>query len=101
MTHHFKILSHPIRIEILNILKNRGPYVCDITKLVKKTQPHISRNLTVLKQAALVAYEKKGTRIFYMFIYGLIFFKQKPTIFPQLILFLDFNNIFVSIYGYK
>jgi len=61
----FKILSHPIRIEILNILKNRGRYVRDITKLIKETQPQISRNLTVLKQAGLVVYDKKGTRICY------------------------------------
>jgi DNA-binding transcriptional ArsR family regulator len=61
----FKILSHPIRIEILNILKNTGRYVCDITKLIKETQPQISRNLTVLRQAGLVESEKKGTRICY------------------------------------
>jgi DNA-binding transcriptional ArsR family regulator len=61
----FKTLSHPIRIEILNILKNKGRYVCDITKLIKETQPQISRNLTVLKQAGLVVFEKKGTRICY------------------------------------
>jgi len=61
----FKILSHPLRIEILNILQNGGRFVCDITKLIKESQPQISRNLTVLKQAGLVVYEKKGTKICY------------------------------------
>lgn len=61
----FKTLSQPIRIEILNILKKRGRYVCDITKLIEESQPQISRNLTALRQAGLVVSEKRGTRICY------------------------------------
>ncbi len=61
----FKAIAHPLRIKILNALKDKNSCVCDMAKCIGEGQPQVSRALAQLKQAGLVVFEKKGTKICY------------------------------------
>ena len=61
----FRALSSPVRIKILNALKDNNSCVCDLTKLINETQPQVSRHLTALKEAGLLYSEKNGKRTCY------------------------------------
>ena len=61
----FKAIAHPLRIKILNTLKDNNSCVCDMAKVIGEGQPQVSRSLAQLKQAGLVICEKKGTKICY------------------------------------
>ena len=57
----FNALSDPIRLEILEFLRDGEKCVCKITPHVKQIQPVVSRHLKILKNAGLVKRRKKGT----------------------------------------
>jgi len=61
----FKALGHPSRLLMAEAL-SRGPLcVCDLQKLVGADMSTISRHLSVLKAADIVADEKKGQNVYY------------------------------------
>jgi len=63
---YFQALSHPTRIEILQILKGRNEMcVCEIVEKLKKDQSNISRHLNALKAAGVVEFRGEGVRSFY------------------------------------
>ncbi len=57
----FNALSDPIRLEIIEFLRNGEKCVCEITPHLKLIQPVVSRHLKILKNAGLVKRRKKGT----------------------------------------
>ena len=57
----FNALSDSIRLEIIEFLRDGEKCVCEITPLLKLTQPVVSRHLRILKDAGLVKKRKKGT----------------------------------------
>jgi len=57
----FNALSDPIRLEIIEFLRDGEKCVCEITPHVKLLQPVVSRHLKILKDAGLVKRRKKGT----------------------------------------
>ena len=57
----FNALSDPIRLEIVEFLRDGEKCVCEITPRLKLAQPVISRHLKMLKDAGLVKSRKKGT----------------------------------------
>jgi ArsR family transcriptional regulator len=57
----FNALSDPIRLEIIEFLRNGEKCVCEITPHLKLAQPVVSRHLKILKDAGLVKRRKKGT----------------------------------------
>ncbi len=59
----FKALSNPVRLKILNAIKDQNSCVCDLVKVVGETQPQVSRHLSALKNAGILTAEKTGTRI--------------------------------------
>ena len=61
----FKAIAHPLRIKILNALKDHNRCVCDMADLIGEGQPQVSRALAQLKQAGLVISKKKGTKTCY------------------------------------
>jgi DNA-binding transcriptional ArsR family regulator len=61
----FKAIAHPLRIKILNTLKENNCCVCDMAKKIGEGQPQVSRALAQLKQAGLVIPDKKGTKTCY------------------------------------
>lgn len=63
---YFQALSHPTRIEILQLLKSKGEMcVCEIVEKLEKDQSNISRHLNALKTAGVLEFRGEGARSFY------------------------------------
>lgn len=60
-----KAMAHPSRLCILEELTEHERCVCELTAIVGADISTVSKHLTVLKQAGLVADEKRGTMVFY------------------------------------
>ena len=65
MAELFKVFGDSTRIKILYILSESELCVCDIAELLGMTQPAISYQLKVLKQAKLVRSRREGKTVFY------------------------------------
>lgn len=65
MAELFKVFGDSTRIKILYILSKSELCVCDIAQLLGMTQPAISYQLRVLKQAKLVKNRREGKTVFY------------------------------------
>lgn len=62
----FRALSDESRLRILNLLVSVGELcVCDMQRILKFSQPKVSRHLTYLKNAGLVKDERKGMWVLY------------------------------------
>jgi ArsR family transcriptional regulator len=61
----FKILSHPVRLQILDELRKRQACVCHLQVVTGRPQAYISQQLKVLRDAKLVMDEKDGQNVFY------------------------------------
>ncbi len=60
-----KAISHPLRIAILDFLKNREKCVCDIAKHIGSEQSNVSRHLSVMVRAGVLEYRKEGLKVIY------------------------------------
>ena len=61
----FHALSDPIRLEIIQYLRNGEKCVCEIVPHLSLIQPLISRHLKILKDAGVVKCRKDGTKRMY------------------------------------
>ena len=61
----FKALADPIRLEILQLLREGEKCVCEIVPQLEIAQPLVSRHLKVLKDCGLVKDRKDGNRRIY------------------------------------
>ena len=61
----FKVLAHPARIAILNILQNGEHCVCHMEAHLGLRQAYISQQLSVLREAGLIQDRRDGWNIFY------------------------------------
>ena len=61
----FKLLSHPIRLQILDTLRRSPECVCHLEAILDKPQPYISQQLRVLREAGVIVDNKDGLNIFY------------------------------------
>ena len=61
----FKALSDPVRIEILEFLREGEKCVCKIVPHVDLIQPVVSRHLKILKNCGMVTSRKDGNRRLY------------------------------------
>jgi ArsR family transcriptional regulator len=61
----FKAFSDPVRLEILEFLRNGEKCVCEIIPHVKLIQPVVSRHLKILKEVGVVRYRKDGNKRLY------------------------------------
>lgn len=60
-----KALSHPKRLEVTHLLRDKSLSVTQIQRMLDLPQANLSQHLQVLRQAGVVATEKKGKQIFY------------------------------------
>ena len=61
-----KALSHPARLEILQVLANRGTCICgEIVDVMPLSQATVSQHLKILKNAGLISGEIDGQRSCY------------------------------------
>jgi len=61
----FKALADPMRLEILEYLRDGEKCVCEIVSYVKVPQPIVSRHLSILKGCGLIRCRKQENRRFY------------------------------------
>ena len=61
----FRALSHPTRLEILNVLSKQETCVCHLKTLLQRPQPYVSQQLATLREAGLVTDRREGTLIYY------------------------------------
>lgn len=64
----FQLLSDPIRLQILDVLAERGGEVCvcDLEAALPVKQPTISHHLRLLRQAGVVSVVRRGLWAYYM-----------------------------------
>ena len=60
-----KALSHPTRLFIVQELNKGERCVCELTDLVEADVSTISRHLSVLRNAGIIADDKRGNQVFY------------------------------------
>lgn len=58
-----KTMSHPIRLKILCLLKEKELTVGDIVNEVKTTNANVSQHLTILRNQGIIAYRKEANYI--------------------------------------
>jgi DNA-binding transcriptional ArsR family regulator len=61
----FQVLSHPVRLEILDELRKGGCCVCHLQVVTHRPQAYVSQQLRILRDAGLVVDEKDGQNVFY------------------------------------
>jgi DNA-binding transcriptional ArsR family regulator len=61
----FKAMGHPLRLGILELLKGSEVCVCDIVSHVGTEISNVSKHLSILKKAGLVADRRDGLKIMY------------------------------------
>ena len=62
---NFKVFGDSTRIRILFVLFEAEVCVCDLAEALHMTQPAISHQLKILKQAKLVRSRREGKSVFY------------------------------------
>ena len=60
-----KAMAHPSRLFIIEELEKGERCVCDLTEMIGADVSTISKHLNVLKQAGIVAADKRGNQVFY------------------------------------
>lgn len=60
-----RALSHPVRLQIMNELRDGGAYVMHLTAMLGRPQANISQHLMVLREARLVTAERDGMTVIY------------------------------------
>lgn len=61
----FRVLSEPLRLQILQHLEGGEASVAAITEAVDSTQPNVSKHLKILSDEGLVARRQDGNSAFY------------------------------------
>ncbi|HDR4949134.1 TPA: helix-turn-helix transcriptional regulator [Bacillus cereus] len=60
------VLGNPTRLYVVHMLINKGPLnVSDLWRILQLSQSRVSQHLIKLKACKLVAFERKGTEIYY------------------------------------
>jgi ArsR family transcriptional regulator len=60
-----KAIAHPLRIAIVDFLKNGEQCVCDIAEYVGSERSNVSRHLSVMVNAGVLEYRKEGLKVIY------------------------------------
>ncbi|BBB31865.1 ArsR family transcriptional regulator [Thermotomaculum hydrothermale] len=60
-----KVLSHPLRLMILFLIKDQSLNVSSIEKLTGATQSNVSQHLAIMRYNGMVKQEKKGNEVYY------------------------------------
>ena len=61
----FRALSEPVRIKLLDRLRDGEATVLELTQLVGTTEQNVSKHLRLLQRAGIVARRKEGNFVYY------------------------------------
>ncbi len=64
-TRLFKVMSHPLRLKLLEVLDGEPRSVGELAKFLKKTQPAISHQLGILRAHGVVDAKRQGQEMHY------------------------------------
>ena len=65
IANRFKLLSEPVRLEILHILQNGEKSVNELTEAVRTSQPNVSKHLKMMQGAGILKREQHGNTVYY------------------------------------
>ncbi len=65
MADFFSLLGDSNRLRILSVLAQEELCVCDLAAMLKMSESAVSHQLRTLKSMRLVAYQKRGRRVYY------------------------------------
>lgn len=60
-----KAIAHPLRIAIIDFLKDGEQCVCDIAEHIGSERSNVSRHLAVMVKAGVLEYRKEGLKVIY------------------------------------
>ena len=58
-------LGQPVRLRIINLLKDGPQCVTSIAEKIEVPQPTVSRHLTVLRSSGILTRQRRGQEVFY------------------------------------
>jgi len=62
---YFHVLGEPMRLKILNGLRDGEKNVTELVEISGGTQANISKHLTLLRESKLIKRESRGTKAYY------------------------------------
>jgi ArsR family transcriptional regulator len=65
LSNRLKLLAHPERLRILDVLRRDAECVCHLEALLGKPQPYVSQQLRFLRQSGAIVDEKEGQNVYY------------------------------------
>jgi DNA-binding transcriptional ArsR family regulator len=60
-----RVMAHPMRLQIMDIIRESDECVCHLSAALAKPQPYVSQQLAVLRKQGLIADRKEGNNVFY------------------------------------
>ena len=60
-----KAIAHPVRVAVLEFVKNGEQCVCDIADFVGTERSNLSKHLSVMVNAGVLASRKDGLKVMY------------------------------------
>jgi ArsR family transcriptional regulator len=60
-----KVLAHPARLAILELLRDGEVCVCHLEAALHQRQAYVSQQLSILREAGLVEDRREGWRVYY------------------------------------
>ena len=60
-----KAIAHPLRIAIVDLLKDGEQCVCDIAEHIGAERSNVSRHLSIMVSAGVLEYRKEGLKVMY------------------------------------
>ena len=58
-------IGHPLRLEIIDFLKDGEQCVCDIAEKIGSERSNVSRHLSVMVAAGVLEHRKEGLKVIY------------------------------------
>jgi DNA-binding transcriptional ArsR family regulator len=65
VANRFKVLAEPLRLELLNALRDKERTVTDLVDVTGAGQANVSRHLALLHRNGLVSRRKEGLHVYY------------------------------------
>lgn len=60
-----KAVAHPLRIAVIDFLKDGEKCVCDIAEHIDSERSNVSKHLTLMVHAGVLSCRKDGLKVFY------------------------------------
>lgn len=61
----FRVLSEPVRLRLINLLRDGEMTVSDLTRAAETSQPNVSKHLRVLTDAGILGRDQRGNTVYY------------------------------------